>query len=411
MSEHHHSIIKSIFSKKMLIVGLMGFSSGLPLLLVGSTLKAWLTESNVDLKVIGFFSLVQIPYSFKFLWAPLMDHFKVFSFGRRKSWLLLSQLALAGAMLLLSLTNPGASIQLVGSIAVLIAFLSASQDIVVDAYRRESLDAEEQGLGSSIYVNFYRIALLVSGGFALYLADHVTWSQVYQIMAVIMLVSSVCTLLAPEPNVLFQSKNLATAFTDPLKEFFSRKNAWLILSFIVLYKVGESMASDMTTPFYLKIGFTKTEIAGVVKFFGFWATILGAFTGGLLLIRMTAGRALLLFGCLQSLALFGFSILATQGAQVKLLAIVITAENFTSGMATSALLAFMANQCDKRFSATQYSLLSSLASVPRVLAGSLTGILATQLGWPSFFLICTLITIPGIALVFRLRRVDEQYRI
>jgi PAT family beta-lactamase induction signal transducer AmpG len=225
------------------------------------------------------------------------------------------------------------------------------------------------------------------------------------------LVSSVCTLLAPEPNVLFQSKNLATAFTDPLKEFFSRKNAWLILSFIVLYKVGDSMASDMTTPFYLKIGFTKTEIAGVVKFFGFWATILGAFTGGLLLIRMTAGRALLLFGCLQSLALFGFSILATQGAQVKLLAIVITAENFTSGMATSALLAFMANQCDKRFSATQYSLLSSLASVPRVLAGSLTGILATQLGWPSFFLICTLITIPGIALVFRLRRVDEQYRI
>ncbi len=389
----------------------MGFSSGLPLLLVGSTLKAWLTESNVDLKVIGFFSLVQIPYSFKFLWAPLMDHFKVFSFGRRKSWLLLSQLALAGAMLLLSLTNPGQSIQLVGSIAVLIAFLSASQDIVVDAYRRESLEAEEQGLGSSIYVNFYRIALLVSGGFALYLADHVSWPQVYQIMAVIMLVLSVCTLLAPEPSVLFQSKNLATAFLDPLKEFFSRRNAWLILSFIVLYKVGESMASDMTTPFYLKIGFTKTEIAGVVKFFGFWATILGAFTGGLLLIRMSAGRALLLFGCLQSLALLGFSLLATQGAQVNLLAAVITAENFTSGMATSALLAFMANQCDKRFSATQYSLLSSLASVPRVLAGSLTGVLATQLGWPSFFLVCTLITIPGIALVFRLSRVDEQYRI
>ncbi len=395
----------------MLIVGLMGFASGLPLLLVGSTLKAWLTQSNVDLKVIGFFSLVQIPYSFKFLWAPLMDHFTLFSFGRRKAWLLVSQIALAGTMLLLSLTNPGESIQLVGSIAVLIAFFSASQDIVVDAYRRETLEAEEQGLGSSIYVNFYRIAILVSGGFAMYLADHMPWAKVYQVMAVIMLSTTLCTVLAPEPKVILKSKSLFTAFTEPLQEFFSRKNAWLILSFIVFYKVGESMASDMTTPFYLKLGFTNTQIAGVVKFFGFWATIVGAFTGGLLLIRMSAGRALLLFGCLQSFALLGFSFLATQGAQVNLLALVITAENFTSGMATSALLAFMANQCNKKFSATQYSLLSSLSSVPRVLAGSLTGVLAINLGWPWFFLVCTLITIPGLLLVFRLGGVDEQYRI
>lgn len=395
----------------MLIVGLMGFASGLPLLLVGSTLKAWLTQSNVDLKVIGFFSLVQIPYSFKFLWAPLMDHFTLFSFGRRKAWLLVSQIALAGTMLLLSLTNPGESIQLVGSIAVLIAFFSASQDIVVDAYRRETLEAEEQGLGSSIYVNFYRIAILVSGGFAMYLADHMPWAKVYQVMAVIMLSTTLCTVLAPEPKVILKSKSLFTAFTEPLQEFFSRKNAWLILSFIVFYKVGESMASDMTTPFYLKLGFTNTQIAGVVKFFGFWATIVGAFTGGLLLIRMSAGRALLLFGCLQSFALLGFSFLATQGAQVNLLALVITAENFTSGMATSALLAFMANQCNKKFSAKQYSLLSSLSSVPRVLAGSLTGVLAINLGWPWFFLVCTLITIPGLLLVFRLGGVDEQYRI
>jgi len=411
LNEKHHSIIKSIFSKKMLIVGLMGFSSGLPFLLIGSTLKAWLTEAKVDLQVIGFFSLVGIPYSFKFLWAPLMDHYKLFSFGRRKSWLLLTQICLSAGLLVLSVAQPGESIQMVGAIAILIAFFSASQDIVVDAYRREILDSEEQGFGSTLYVNFYRIALLFSGGFALYLADHFPWSRVYQIMAMTMLANTLCTILAPEPKVNFRSANLLGAFVEPLREFFSRKNAWLILSFIVFYKVGESMASDMTTPFYLKMGFSKTEIAGVVKFFGFWATIFGAFAGGILLIRISAGRALLLFGCLQSLALLGFSILATQGAQVSLLAAVVTAENFTSGMATTALLAFMANQCDKRFSATQYSLLSSLSSVPRVFAGSLTGILAVHMGWQYFFLVCTLITIPGLILVFRLGRVDSQYRI
>ncbi len=395
----------------MLIIGLMGFFSGVPLLLVGSTLKAWLTESSVDLKVVGFFSLVGIPYSFKFLWAPFMDYFKIFSFGRRRSWLILSQICLAASLVGLSLTNAGESIKLVGAFAILIAFFSASQDIVVDAYRREMLSYEEQGLGSSLYVNFYRLAMLFSGGIALYLADHMPWSQVYQIMAATMLLGNVLTWFSPEPEVAYQSKNIWGAFFEPLKEFFTRKNAWLILAFIVFYKVGESMASDMTTPFFLKIGFSKTEIAGVVKFFGFWSTLAGAFAGGLLLIRIRAGRALLLFGCLQSIALLGFSFLAMKGHDVGWLAVVVTAENFTSGMATTAMLAFMANQSDKRFSGTQYSLLSSLMSVPRVLAGSLTGVLAVQLGWVNFFMACAAITLPGLLLIFRLGRVDQQYKL
>lgn len=411
MSETKNNIIKSIFSKRMLIIGLMGFFSGVPLLLVGSTLKAWLTESSIDLKVVGFFSLVGIPYSFKFLWAPFMDHYRLFKFGRRRSWLILSQICLAMSLFALSMTQPSSSIHLVGIFAILIAFFSASQDIVVDAYRREMLAAKEQGLGSSLYVNFYRLAMLFSGGFALYLADHMPWSQVYQIMAVTMLLGIVLIWFSPEPEVSFKSKNIWGAFMEPLKEFFSRKNAWLILAFIVFYKVGESMASDMTTPFFLKIGFTKTEIAGVVKFFGFWSTLAGAFVGGLLLIRIRAGRALLLFGCLQSFALLGFSFLAMKGHDVSILAVVVTAENFSSGMATSAMLAFMANQSDKRFSGTQYSLLSSLMSVPRVLAGSLTGVLAIQLGWTYFFVACSLITVPGLLLIFRLGGIDKQYKI
>lgn len=395
----------------MLIIGLMGFFSGLPLLLVGSTLKTWLTESSLDLKLIGFFSLVQLPYSVKFLWSPFMDHLKVFSFGRRRSWLILTQICLGLSLLALSFCHPAENIQLVGAFAILIAFFSASQDIVVDAYRREILSSEEQGLGSSLYVNFYRLALLFSGGFALYLADHILWNQVYQIMAATMIVGVALTYFSPEPEEVAHSKNIWGAFIEPLKEFFSRKNALLVLVFIILYKVGESMASDMTAPFYIKIGFTKTEIAGVVKLFGFWATILGALTGGILLIRIRAGRALLLFGALQGFALLGFAVLASQGPNIQLLAAVVTAENFTSGMATSALLAFMANHCDKRFSATQYALLSSLSSVPRVLAGSLTGILAIQLGWTNFFIVCAAITIPGLLLIFVLGRFDHRYQI
>ncbi len=395
----------------MLIIGLMGFFSGVPLLLVGSTLKAWLTESNVDLKVVGFFSLVGIPYSVKFLWSPFMDHFKVFSFGRRRSWLMLSQLCLAASLFVISFIHPGEAIFTVGLLAILIAFFSASQDIVVDAYRREVLINEEQGLGSSVYVNFYRLAMLFSGGFALYLADHFPWGQVYQMMALCMLLGVLLTWFSPEPKLQINSKNIWGAYVEPLKEFFSRKYAWLILAFIVFYKVGESMASDMTTPFFLKHGFTKTEIASVVKFFGFWATLAGAFLGGVLLIRIRAGRALLLFGILQSLALFGFSFIALQEPNIRLLAVVVTAENFTSGMATTALLAFMANQCDTRFSATQYSLLSSLLSVPRVLAGSLTGILAVQLGWQYFFIFCALVTVPGLLLIFGLGKINQEYKI
>lgn len=409
-------LLKSITSKQMLVVSLMGFASGLPLLLVGSTLKAWLTEEGLDLKLIGFFSLVSIPYSFKFVWSPLMDYFNPkikllnsANWGRRKNWLLITQLLLAVVLLLLSFTQPKEQIQLVGLLVLLIAFLSASQDIVIDAYRREVLSANEQGLGSSMAVNAYRVALLFSGAFALYLADHLAWQKVYQVMAISMLVCTSWTFWADEPKQANKvSQNIFGAFIEPLKEFFSRPGAFLILAFIVFYKVGESMASDMTMPFYLKMGYTKTQIASVAKLFGFWATILGAFVGGAIMVRIGNRKSLIFFGILQSIALFGFSYLSQQELNLNILAGVITAENFSSGMATSALVAFMANQCQVRFSATQFALLSSLSSVPRVMAGSITGVLAEALGWNWYFIVCTLITIPGLFLILILPKEEPN---
>ena len=399
-------LLRLILSGRMMTALLMGFSSGLPLLLAtGSVLQAWLKEAGVDLGTIGLFALVGLPYTLKFLWAPLLDRFAPISgMGRRRGWLLLIQITLIVAIAGLGLTDPKQSLPLVTLAAFLAAFFSASQDIVIDAYRRESLADDEQGLGASFYVNGYRIGLLLASGGGLILADFIPFHAVYAIMAAAMIPGLMTTWLCSEPPVVAGApRTLREAVVEPFIEYFARQDALLILLFVLLYKVGEMMASQMTTPFYLDLGFTKTEIGAVVKLFGFWATVVGGLLGGLLMLRLGVYRALWLFGALQAAGLSGFVILAQLGHSLPGLALAITSENLFSGMATTAYVAFMATLTHRKFTATQYALLSSLMGIPRVILNAPTGYLATGLGWEGFFLFCMAATLPGLWLLTRFR--------
>ncbi|MER2526636.1 MAG: AmpG family muropeptide MFS transporter [Candidatus Competibacter denitrificans] len=399
-------IMRIFVSGRMLTALLMGFSSGLPLLLAtGSVLQAWLKEAGVDLGTIGLFALVGLPYTLKFLWAPLLDRFvPIAGMGRRRGWLLLIQLALMAAIAGLGFTDPTQSLPLVTLAAFLVAFFSASQDIVVDAYRRESLADDEQGLGASLYVNGYRVGLLLSSGGGLILADYIPFSAVYWVMVAAMLPGLITTLFCIEPQIAAGTpRTLREAVVEPFVEYFSRQDAVLILLFVLLYKVGEMMANQMTTPFYLDIGFSKTEIGTIVKLFGFWATVVGGLIGGVLMLRLGQYRALWLFGVLQAVGLIGFVILARLGHSLPGLALAITSENLFSGMATTAYVAFMATLTNKKFTATQYALLSSLMGIPRVVMTTPTGYLAQWLGWEGFFLFCMASTVPGLWLLTRFR--------
>ncbi|MEK6528867.1 MAG: AmpG family muropeptide MFS transporter [Nitrospirota bacterium] len=395
-------IFKLIFSRRMLVTLIMGFACGLPLLLTITVLQAWMTEEGMDLAVIGLMSLVGIPYTVKFLWAPLFDRFTLPFLGRRRGWLLIAQIALIFSIAGLGLSNPKNNPWLLAFAAFLVTFFSASQDIVVDAYRREDLSDKELGLGSSLYVNGYRIGMLLASGGGLILADHIPFSLVYIIMAACLLPGVLTTLLAHEPQISVETpKTMREAVFEPLTEYFSRHGALWILAFILLYKIGDTMASAMTTPFYLDIGFTKTEIGAVVKLFGFWATMAGSLIGGLIMLRFGINRALWVFGFLQAVSTAGFAILARIGNNVPALSAVIGFENLSSGMGTAAYMAFMASITNKRFTATQYALLSSLMGIPRVLASAPTGFFAKNIGWENFFIACTLIAIPGMLLLLK----------
>ena len=384
----------------MLITLAMGFASGLPLLLTGSVMQAWMTDEGVDLATIGLFALVGLPYTLKFLWAPALDRYTPKLLGRRRGWLLISQLCLIISILALSLNRPQESVLLLGITAILLTFFSASQDVVIDAYRREALPENELGLGASLYVNGYRVGMLLASGGGLILADHISFPQVYQVMAGVMLVGVLTTLLAPEPeNPAGKPKTLREAVINPFVEYFSRQDAILILLFILLYKVGDTMASHMSTPFYLDIGFSKSEIGTVVKLFGFWATIAGGFIGGLILLRISIYKGLVIFGILQGLSTAGFAVLALLGHNLGVLAAVITFENVSGGLGTAAYVAFMASLTNKRFTATQYALLSSFMGVPRVIVASPTGLMADSMGWVPFFIFCALIALPGLLLM------------
>jgi len=396
-------MLKVIFSSRMLRTLLMGFSCGLPLLLTITVLQAWMKEEGVDLAVIGLMALVGLHYTVKFLWAPFLDRFTIPFLGRRRGWMLVSQIMLVLAICWLGLTSPTKNPWLVAFVAFLVTFFSASQDIVVDAYRREDLPDEELGLGSSLYINGYRVGMLLASGGGLIMADHMEFSSVYLIMAACMLPGIVTTILTPEPKTPAGTpKTMQEAVLLPMKEYFSRTGAWWVLAFILLYKIGDTMASAMTTPFYLDIGFSKTEIGTVVKLFGFWATIAGSLLGGIIMLRLGINRSLWIFGILQALSTAGFAVLATIGHSIAALSGVIAFENLSSGMGTAAYVAFMASITNKKFTATQYALLSSLMGIPRVLASAPTGFFAKHMGWVSFFVMCTLIAIPGMLLLLRI---------
>jgi len=386
----------------MLVALLMGFSCGVPLLLTITVLQAWMKEEGVNLTAIGMMSLVGFPYTLKFLWAPFLDRFALPLLGRRRGWLLIAQITLIVSIAGLGQTNPGNEPWMVAFAAFLVTFFSASQDVVVDAYRREDLSDEELGLGSSLYINGYRVGMLLASGGGLIMADHMPFSMVYLIMAACILPGVFTTLLAPEPATPFGTpETIKDAVFNPLLEYFSRHGALWILAFILFYKIGDTMASTMTTPFYLDIGFSKTEIGAVVKFFGFWATIAGSLIGGVFMIRLGINRSLWVFGFLQAASTACFAILARIGHSIPALSAVIAFENLSSGMGTAAYAAFMASITNKKFTATQYALLTSLMGVPRVLASAPTGFLVENIGWESFFIFCTLIAIPGMLLLLK----------
>ncbi len=385
----------------MWVALLMGFSCGLPLLLTLTVLQAWMKEEGIDLTVIGLMTLVGVPYNVKFLWAPLLDRFSLPFLGRRRGWMLVAQVGVILALMLLAGSKPGQSPFLMAAAAFWVTFFSASQDIVVDAYRREDLSDQELGPGSSLYVGGYRIGMLLAAGGGLILADHMSFSKVYFIMAACMLTGVATTLLTPEPPMAYGSpQNLKEMIIDPLTDYFQRNSALFILAFILMYKIGDTMASAMTTPFYLEVGFSKTQIGAVVKLFGTGAVIGGSLLGALILLPLGIYRCLWIFGVLQSLSTAFFAVLARVGPDVRVLSGVIAFENLSSGMGTAAYLAFMASLTNKRFTATQYALLSSLMGIPRTLLSAPTGFMAKYLGWEQFFIFCAVIAIPGMLLLF-----------
>ena len=400
---------KKIFSYRMLCLLFLGYAAGLPLLLIGSTLQAWMTQSGVDLTSIGMASLIGLPYTVKFLWAPLLDRFEIPLLGRRKGWMIFFQIFLIVTIFMLSTVNPKEHLAAVALFSFLIAFFSASQDIVIDAYRREILPEEELGFGNSVYVTGYRIAMIVSGALALIMAGSVPWADVYKWMAAFMVPAILFTIIAPkENNHIPAPKSTMEAFVGPLKEFFSRPGALIIILFILLYKVGDLMAGNMTTPFILKMGYTTVQIGTIAKTFGMVATIVGGLFGGAMMLRMSMKKALVFFGILQALSTLGFALLTRLPVGFSSLASVIAFENLTAGMGMAAYGAYMASLTDKRFTATQYALLSSVMGITRVILPAPTGYFADVLGWEMFFVVCTLMAIPGLLLLIPAFRLDRK---
>lgn len=394
-----------IFNRRMLICVFTGFSSGLPLYILISLLPAWLRSEGVDLKAIGLFSLISLPFTWKFIWAPLFDRYTL-PMGRRRGWLLLTQLALLISIPLFGFLHATLDIWTVAYFAALVAFFSASQDIVLDAYRRELLPDIELGLGNVVHVNAYKIAGLVPGSLSLILADHLPWKSVFLITALFMLPGIVMTLLVQEPALKQGApKTLKQAVVEPFHEFISRNGlntALLILAFIFLYKLGDSMAVALATPFYLDMGFSKTEIGLVAKNAGLWASVAGGILGGIWMIKLGINRALWIFGVVQMLAILGFAWLALAGHNLWVLALVIGFEAFGVGLGTAAFVAYIAQTTHPLYTATQFALFTSLAAVPRTVANAATGFLVESLGWFNFYMLCFLLAIPGMLLLIKI---------
>lgn len=383
----------------------MGFSSGIPLALTGQTLLKWMTDAGVDLTTIGLFAMVGTPYSLKFLWAPLLDRYSIPFFGRRRGWILIMHTFLICTLLTIGLFDPASNKAAIAALAVAIAFFSATQDIVIDAYRREVVNDMELGFATAVYINGYRIAMLISGGVALGLSDFLPWAQVYQLMAGTILFCMIVTFFAPEPKVTRLPQKLSEAVISPFIEFFSRTtfaDGLIILLFILFYKAGDQMASVMTMTYYGKVGgFTNLQIAGVVKGFGLWATLAGAFIGGIAILKIGINKALWIFGFLQAASTAVFVALIYYPQNLVALGAVVSFENLTGGMGTAAYSAYMASMTNRKFTATQFALLTSIMSLPRNYFGAPTGYMAENYGWEFLFYFCALAAIPGMLLLLK----------
>ncbi len=397
------SFYTSVLNIRTLICVGTGFASGLPLYILIQLIPAWLRDSGVSLSDIGLFALIQMPYTWKFLWAPLIDRF-AFPMGLRRGWMFIFQLSLLFSVALLGWFNPVLQTSSIAILALLVAFFSASQDIVLDAYRREILPDEELGLGNSVHVQAYRLSSLIPGSLSLILADRMSWESVFLVTSGFMLFGIIMTLLIFEPvrGEKIKHSGIRDMILAPLEELLLRKGIgglFLVVVFIVLYKLGDNMATALSTPFYIDLGFTKTEIGLVAKNAALWPAIFGGLFGGLLMIKLGINRALWIFGVVQLVSILGFAALAYYTPSLWLLAIVVGFEYLGVGLGTAAFTAFIARETSRAFAATQFALFTAMASVPRTVASASTGFIVDTIGWYQFFLLCTLFATPGMLLL------------
>jgi PAT family beta-lactamase induction signal transducer AmpG len=404
---------QALFNRRMLICVFTGFSSGLPLYLLLNLLPAWLRSQHVDLRSIGLFALIQLPFTWKFIWSPLVDRYALPVFGRRRGWMLATQIVLLVSIPLFGALRPQLDLWTIAYLATAVAFFAATQDIVLDAYRRELLPDPELGLGNAIHVQAYRISSLVPGALALILADHFPWETVFTVTALFMLPGIANTLLIAEPALARPApRTLTEAVVEPFHEFITRSGwsqALLVVAFIFFYKLGDSMATALATPFYLDMGFSLSDIGLIAKNAGLWASVIGGLLGGLWMLRIGINRGLWLFGAVQLVSILGFAWLAyVHEPERVLLAVVIGFEALGVGLGTAAFTAFIARATDPRYTATQFALFTSLASVPRSLVNATTGVIVEYTGWFAFFLLCTALALPGMALLLRVAPWNER---
>jgi MFS transporter, PAT family, beta-lactamase induction signal transducer AmpG len=396
---------KMFTSRRMAVMVILGFSSGLPRPLTWGTLQAWLTTDGLDLETIGIFSIVGLPYVLKFLWSPLMDRFVPPWLGRRRGWILPIQLLLVISIVLMALCSPAKMPLMIALLAFMVAFISASQDIVIDAYRTDILPGQERGLGAATSIFGYRMAMLAASPLAFIVADRAGWQITYFLMAAMMFIGVSGTFLGREPDHgIVPPHTLEEAVWGPLKDFFRRKSAVSFILLIILYKLGDAYAGALTTTFLLRgVSFTLTEVGTLNKAIGIVATIAGALFGGGLMVRLGLFRSLMFFGVLQMVSNLAFMVLAWIGKNYPAMIVAVSFENLAGGMGSAAFVAFLMALCNKSYSATQYALLSSVAALGAVVISPTSGYVVKAVGWPVFFFITTIVALPGLALLWWLR--------
>ena len=397
------STIKTILSLKMLAMFTLGFASGFPFYVVRDVLKLWLTDANIDLGTIGLFSAVALPYTWKFIWSPAMDGYTPPFLGRRRGWMLLTQIGLLVLIAAMGQFDPTKSLTMMAVVAFCIALFSASQDIALDAFRREYLTDEELGLGTGIWMNAWRFGMFASTGTAFLLADDIGYPAVHLVLSLMMGIGIITTLLVSEPDTgVAAPQTLKEAVIEPFAEFFNRGGAWWVLAFILLYKVGDNMAGAMNIPYILKMGFTKQEYFVIVKGIGMLALFGGAFLGGIVMVRLGIANSLWVFGILQAISTACFALLMIVGKNHVILTGIVAFEFLATGLGQAAYATYMAVQTNKRFTATQYAMMTSLMAIPGTAAAAITGYMVEYLGWSGFYITCALVALPGMLLLIRI---------